>query len=87
MKRKGFSVSPITNRIKYGMQNTEKHTLIGTQQDVTDEVIAAVFEWFMNNIKDESELFSLTYENVDYELVLRHKRAKIINQIFGTESL
>ena len=46
-RQKGFGVSPITNTIYYGTQDTEKHMRIGQKTDVTDGVIAAVYEWFI----------------------------------------
>ena len=35
---KGFGVSPITNTIYYGTQDTEKHMWTGKKEDVTDVV-------------------------------------------------
>ena len=52
-REKRFGVSPITNHIYYGLQDTEKHIWVGNKTDVTDGAIAAVFEWFMSNMKDE----------------------------------
>jgi len=69
---KGFGVSPITNIIYYGTQNEAKHMWTGKKEDVTDKVIAAVFEWFMGNMKDKEE-YSITYPSADYELVMRRK--------------
>ena len=51
-KKKGFGVSPITNTIYYGTQDTEKHMWVGQKTDVTNDVIAAVYEWFMGNMED-----------------------------------
>ena len=48
-KKKGFGVSPITNTIYYGTQDTEKHMWVGQKIDVTDDAIAAVYEWFMRS--------------------------------------
>lgn len=50
-----ISASPISNVIYAGKtqklkNGTEKWT---SKEDVTDEAIAAVFEWFMYNSKDE----------------------------------
>ena len=42
-KIKGFGVSPITNTIYYGTQDTEKHMWVGQKKDVTDDTISAVF--------------------------------------------
>ena len=43
-REKGFGVSPITNHIYYGLQDTEKHIWVGNKTDETDGAIAAVFE-------------------------------------------
>ena len=50
-KKKGTGVSPLTNRIYYGTQDTEKHMWLGQKTDITDSAIASVFEWFMANIR------------------------------------
>lgn len=69
---KGFGVSPITNTIYYGTQNKEKKMFTGKKEDVTNEVIGAVFEWFMGNMKGNEE-YSITYPSTGYELVMRRK--------------
>lgn len=77
-RQKGFSVSPITNTIYYGTQDTEKHMWIGQKTDVTDGVIAAVYEWFMGNMEDdegEKEEYSITYPGTEFELVMRRKKS------------
>lgn len=53
-KKKGMGVSPLTNRIYYGTQDTEKHMWIGQKTDITDSAIASVFEWFMANMDGNS---------------------------------
>ncbi|MBP0064171.1 hypothetical protein JYQ78_13250 [Anaerobutyricum hallii] len=76
-REKGFGVSPITNHIYYGLQDTEKHIWVGNKTDVTDGAIAAVFEWFMSNMKDEEiekEEYQIAYPNTDFELVMRRKK-------------
>lgn len=76
-REKGFGVSPITNHIYYGLQDTEKHIWVGNKTDVTDGAIAAVFEWFMSNMKDEEiekEEYQIAYTNTDFELVMRRKK-------------
>ena len=61
---KGFGVSTITNTIYYGTQDKEKYMWTGKKEDVTDEAIAAVYEWFMGNMEDsdgekrESRIFN-----------------------------
>lgn len=71
-KKKGTGVSPITNRIYYGTQDTEKHMWIGQKTDITDSAIASVFEWFMANMEGKQE-YSITYPETDFELVMRRK--------------
>lgn len=72
-KKKGIGVSPITNRIYYGTQDTEKHMWVGNKTDVTDSAIAAVFEWLIGNFDDSMEEFTITYPNSEYEMVIRRK--------------
>lgn len=74
-KRKGTGVSPITNRIYYGTQDTEKHMWVGQKTDITESAIASVFEWFMENMagKEEYEEYSITYPETEFELVMRRK--------------
>lgn len=69
---KGFGVSPITNTIYYGTQNPEKQMWTGKKEDVTNEAIAAVFEWFIGNM-DGNEEYSITYPSAGFELVMRRK--------------
>lgn len=80
-KKKGFGVSPITNTIYYGTQDTEKHMWIEQKTDVTDDVIAAVYEWFMGNMEDsegEKEEYQITYPSTEFELVMRRKKTENI---------
>lgn len=60
---KAMGVNPITNTIYYGNVNEEKGLWVGEKKDVTDMAIAAVFEWFMNQM-DEKEEFAISYPNV-----------------------
>lgn len=69
---KGFGVNPITNIIYYGTQNPEKQMWTGKKEDVTNEAIAAVFEWFIGNM-DGNEEYSITYPSTEFELVMRRK--------------
>jgi len=75
MVKNGFGVSPIKNTIYYGKQNTEKHIFVGNKTDVTDEAIAAVYEWFMGNMKGNEE-YSITFPSTEFELVMRRKITK-----------
>ena len=70
---KGFGVSPITNTIYYGILNPEKHTWTGKREDVTNDAIAAVYEWFMGNM-DGNEEYSISYPSTEFELVMRRKK-------------
>ena len=69
---KGFGVSPITNTIYYGTQDTEKHMWTGKKEDVTDGAIRAIFEWFIGNM-DGNEEYSIAYPSSEFELVMRKK--------------
>lgn len=71
-RKKGFGVSPLTNTIFHGVQDTEKHMWVGKKEDVTNEVIGAVFEWFMGNMEGKAE-YSITYPSTGFELVMRRK--------------
>jgi hypothetical protein len=50
-----IGVSPITNTIFAGNAKNKGNGLMEwtKKEDVTDDAIRAVFEWFMNNSKDE----------------------------------
>lgn len=75
-RKKRFGVSPITNRIYYGTQDTDKHMWVGQKTDVTDDAIASVYEWFMGNMEDsegKKEEYSITYPSTEFELVMRRK--------------
>lgn len=74
-RRNGFGVSPITNTIYYGTQDTEKHMWIGNKTNVTYDVISAVFEWFMGNMEGNEE-YSITYPSTEFELVMRRKKVE-----------
>ena len=67
-KRKETGVSPITNRIYYGTQDTEKHMWIGQKTDITDSAIASVFEWFMANMEGKEE-YSIAYPNTGFTAI------------------
>lgn len=69
---KGFGVSPLTNRIYYGTQNKEKGMWTGKKEDVTDDVIMAVYQWFMGNMEGHEE-YSITYPDTGFELAMRKK--------------
>ena len=73
VRTKGLGVSPITNTIYYGTQDTEKHMWVGNKTDVTNSAIAAVFEWLIGNFYYSIEEFTITYPNSEYEMVIRRK--------------
>lgn len=68
---KAMGVSPITNTIYYGNVNEEKGLWVGEKKDVTDMAIAAVFEWFMNQM-DEKEEFAISYPNMFHSSMVHH---------------
>jgi len=44
---------------------------------VTNDVIAAVYEWFMGNMEDpkgEKKEYSISYSSAEFELVMRRKK-------------
>ena len=52
---KTMGVSPITDTIYYGTVKDNKW--VGKREDVTDEAIKAVFEWFMHKLDaDEKQV-------------------------------
>ena len=71
-RQKGFGVSPITNKIYYGTRDTEKHMWVGQKTEVTEDAIAAVFEWFMGNMENNKE-YSIRFPSTEFELVMRRK--------------
>lgn len=72
----GFGVSPVTNIIYYGMMDDEKHIFVGEKTDVTHEAIRAVYEWFIRNMENEDEEFSVSYPGGEFELVMRRNEKK-----------
>ena len=72
---KGFGVSPITNTIYYGNLDKEKHMWTGKKEDVTDEAIAAVYEWFLGNMEG-CDGYSISYPDTGFELVMRRKKVE-----------
>lgn len=71
-KKKGIGVSTLTNRIYYGTQDAEKRMWVGEKTDITSDVIAAAFGWFMGNMHSKEE-YSITYPGMEFELVMRRK--------------
>lgn len=76
MKR--LMVSAIGNRIYLTnvRQDKKKPSLFiatGEKQDYTDEAIRAVFEWFMNNCKDDNA-YEIRYNGVPYVLSMKQEK-------------
>ena len=74
MKR--LMVSPLTNKIYLTkVKEDKKHEGLyiaqGEKQDYTDEAIRAVFEWFMNNHKQNEPAEAWEVEYADCPYVLR----------------
>lgn len=72
---KKLLVSDISNTIylataKQDKNNPNLFIAIGEKQDFTDEAIKAVFQWFMNNHKDNepNEAFEVTFKSSPYIL-------------------
>ena len=73
---KTLVTTPLSNTIWYATVNEKTHTMnTNTRVDVTDAAIAAVFEWFMNNMGDSVE-YAICYPDTGYELVMRKKEEK-----------
>ncbi|WP_296011988.1 hypothetical protein [uncultured Treponema sp.] len=73
---KQFAVSGLSNRIYYGTSKPlggGRFKFTGKKEDVTDDVLAVVFEWFMDQMSEKEE-FSIQFPNVDFELVMRRKK-------------
>lgn len=74
---KKLVVSPLTNTIYYATVNDKTHTMnSNTRVDVTDNAIASVFEWFMNQMEGKEE-FSIHYPSTEYELVMRKRESEV----------
>ncbi len=70
---KRLVVAPISNTIYYATVNEKTHTMnTSTRVDVTDDAIASVFEWFMNQMEGKEE-FSIHYPSTEFELVMRRR--------------
>lgn len=68
---KKLVVAPLSNTIYYATVNEKNHTMNpNTRVDMTDNAIASVFEWFMNQMDGKEEL-SIRYPSTEFELVMR----------------
>lgn len=77
---KKLLVSDISNTIylanaKQDKNNPNLFITTGEKQDFTDEAIKAVFQWFMNNHKDNepNKLFQVTFASSPYVLQMVKK--------------
>lgn len=73
MIEKRMMVTDITHTIYYGNvkdMGNKTYQQIGKREDVTDEAIRAVFEWFMKNFQDNepNEVFEVRYKDIPYVL-------------------
>lgn len=62
-----IGVSPITNTIYAGNTRKSKNgpEIWTKKEDVTDDAIRAVFEWFMNNSKKEDgKIYQISYKGL-----------------------
>ena len=68
---KKLVVAHLSNTIYYATVNEKNHTMnSNTRVDMTDNAVASVFEWFMNQM-DGKEEFSIRYPSTEFELVMR----------------
>lgn len=51
------------------------HEFVGEKIDVTNDVLSATFQWFINKLKKTKNCneFKISYPNSEYELILRKK--------------
>lgn len=76
---KHLMTNPLTNKIFLTqVQETARGLFLakGKQQDYTDEAIGSVFEWFMNNFKqnEPNEAYEITYPDCPYILRMIKKK-------------
>lgn len=70
---KKMMVSDLSHTIYYGNVKYIGNGVfkqVGKREDVTDEAIRAVFEWFMKNLKDNepNEAYEVRFTNCPYVL-------------------
>lgn len=73
---KKILISPLTGRIHYATvrqlsDNSFQRT--GKSEDITDDAVAAVFEWFMYQIKqtENANAYIIRYKGIPYVLEMR----------------
>lgn len=83
---KKIIVTPITNKICYDTVRETKNGIvtIGEHNDITDEVIKGVFQWFINEFKKNKykNEIKLSLSGIEeYELVFKIKNMESNNEI------
>lgn len=83
---KRLMVSGLTNKIyltsvRQDKKNPNLYIATGEKQDYTDEAIKAVFEWFINNFKqnEDNEAFEIRFPNCPYVLAMTKEREDNVN--------
>lgn len=73
---KRIMVGSVDNRIWYGeVKNRGRfYTMPGKREDVTDDAIRAVFEWMLQNLKDNADAFQIRYSSVNAVLEIRREK-------------
>jgi hypothetical protein len=78
---KKILVSPLTGRIHYATvrqlsDNSFQRT--GKSEDITEDAVAAVFEWFMYKIKNTENAngYTIRYQGVPYVLSMTAENAE-----------
>lgn len=89
---KKLVVTPITNRICYDTVRETKNGLItiGEHNDITDECIKGVFQWFINNFKKNKykKEIRLSLSGIEeYELVFRMKNTENKKEVKNIEKV
>lgn len=73
---KQFAISGLTNRIYYGTAKEFDNGVIkftGKKEDVTDEVLSAAFEWFLNQVVEKKKEIAIQFPDIPFELAMRKK--------------
>lgn len=73
---KQFAISGLTNRIYYGTAKELDNGRIkftGKKEDVTDEVLKAAFEWFLNEVVEKKKEIAIQFSDIPFELAMRKK--------------
>ena len=72
--------SALTNSIYYATVKelpNGNYVSTGNKEDITDDCIGAVFQWFVNEIKkDKAQTFEITYPISEYKLIMTKKENK-----------